>query len=390
MNILFVTDTFPPDVNGVAGTLETLARGLTGLGHQVNVLTTTRGSWASNASHGVGVCSVRSLRVPGYHEVRAGLIGTKKLLAHMKELEVDVIYVAVETLMGLNAINAAKMLGVPVVSGFHTNFHHYADHYRVPFMKRIAARFLRWFHNRTERTLAPSQSTAEHLRAMGVNNVGVLGRGVNTELFDPARRDSALRREWGASDNAPVVLFVGRIAVEKNLPLAVKAMARVMKKIPEARGVFVGGGPKARSLREAHPEFIHAGLRTGECLARHYASADLFLFTSLTETYGNVLPQALASGLVTVSYDYAAAHELVDHGRNGFIAPLRDEAAYLAAIDEACARWNDDSIRRRARETAQTLAWSTVISQFDRELTGAGRAPVELGSLPAASLVASR
>lgn len=389
MNVLFVSDTFPPDVNGVAGTLETLARGLAGLGHKVDVLTTTRGSWASNASHGVGVHSVHSLPVPGYHEVRAGVVGTGKLLAHMKELKADVIYVAVETLMGLSAINAAKILGIPVVSGFHTNFHHYADHYRVPFMKRVAARFLRWFHNRTERTLAPSQSTAEHLRMLGVNNVGVLGRGVNTELFDPARRDSALRREWGASDSTPVVLFVGRVAAEKNLPLAVKGMTRVMEKIPGARGVFVGDGPKARSLREAHPQFIHAGLRTGECLARHYASADLFLFTSLTETYGNVLPQALASGLVTVSYDYAAANELVDHGWNGFTAPLRDETAYLAAVDEACARWSDVSIRRRARETAQTLAWSTVISQFERELTGTSRVPVELGQLPAADLVAS-
>lgn len=389
MNVLIVTDTYPPDINGVARTLETLAEGLARLGHGVDVLTTRRGAGAATDPHRVRVCSVRSVRFPGYREVRAGLVGAGKLRKIMKALGTDVIYVAVETLMGLNAIRAARRLGIPVVSGFHTNFHSYADHYGVWFMKRIAARFLRWFHNLTSRTLAPSRGTAEQLRALGVSNVGILGRGVDTELFSPARRDSALRREWGAADSSPVVVFVGRIAAEKNLPLAVKAMARVMEKHAGARGVFVGEGPKAGWLRRRHPQFVHAGARVGADLARHYASADMFLFTSLTETYGNVLPEAMASGLVTVSFDNAAAHEVVEHGRNGFTAPLHDEAAFLAAVDEAGARWKDASIRRAARETAQTLSWNAIIPEFERELMRAGRVSMSPGPLPASGLAAS-
>jgi len=153
--------------------------------------------------------------------------------------------------------------------------------------------------------------------------------------------------------------------------------------------VFVGGGPKGRSLRENHPQFIHAGARTGVDLARHYASADVFLFASVTETYGNVLPEAMASGLVTVSFDYAAAHELVQSGRNGFTAPFRDEDAFLAAVDGACARWSEASIRREARETAQTLPWSGIIAQFERELKAAGRSSAAPAALRATGLTAS-
>jgi len=389
MNVLIVTDTYPPDINGVARTLETLAEGLARLGHRMDVLTTRRGGGSAGAERGVTVRSVRSVRFPGYQEVRAGLVGAGTLRELMKARGADVIYVAVETLMGLNAIRAAGSLGIPVVSGFHTNFHSYADHYRVPFMKRTAARFLRWFHNRTSRTLAPSHDTAEQLRALGLGNVGVVGRGVDTGLFNPAQRDLALRREWGAVDFSPVVAFVGRIAAEKNLPLAVRAMTRVTEKNPGSRGVFVGDGPKAAWLRRSHPEFIHAGARVGADLARHYASADVFLFTSLTETYGNVLPEAMASGLVTVSFDHASAHELVENGRNGFTAPLHDEGAFLCAVDEAGARWKDASIRRAARETAQTLSWSAVIAEFERELMKAARVSTSPGSLPATGLAAS-
>ncbi len=384
MNSLIVTDTFPPDINGVARTLETLARGLAKRGHTVDVVTTTDGAKAANAAEGVNVRRVWSVRVPGYRDVRAGLVTARWFRELMEIRKPDAVYVAVETLMGLSAIRAARSLGIPLVSGFHTNFHSYADHYRVPFMKNIAAAFMQWVHNRTFRTLTPSRDTAEKLRELGVTNVGVLGRGVKTELFRPDRRDPALRAEWGVDENTPVALFVGRIAVEKNLPLAARAMERLLAARPEARCVFVGDGPKAAWLRANFPQFIHAGARTGEDLARHYASADVFLFPSLTETYGNVLPEALASGLVTVNFDYAAARELIWNRQNGFVAPCRDEEAFLRMADEACARWNDQALRGAARDTSLSLSWDAIVAQFERELLGAGL-NVEATMLPRAA-----
>ncbi|HSJ04315.1 MAG TPA: glycosyltransferase family 1 protein [Verrucomicrobium sp.] len=370
MKFMIISDTFPQDINGVARTLQTLARGLALRGHEVSVVTTTEVSGGENRTHGVDVKAINSLPVPGYDGIRMGLATRRFFQRRIGDFKPDGIYVAVETLMGCNAIRAARQCAKRVVSGFHTNFHSYSDDYRLPFFKKAAMWYLQWIHNRTARTLTPSQSTADQLRSLGIKNVGVLGRGVDTDLFTPARRDPELRQSWGADENTPVALFVGRIAAEKNLPLAVKAFQRVQEICPAARGVFVGDGPKAAWLRDHHPGFTHAGARTGEDLARHYASADLFIFPSLSETFGNVLTEALASQLVTVSYDYAAAHQFVTHGSNGFVAPERDEPAFLAATEQALAHWNDESLRTAARQTALKLSWSAIVEQFEQELLG--------------------
>ncbi len=370
MKFMIVSDTFPPDINGVARTLQTLALGLSERGHEVHVITTTEGARSENAAHGVQVESVGALPVPGYDGIRLGLTSRRYIAERIREIQPDAMYVAVETLMGCSAIRAARQSGVRVVSGFHTNFHTYSHDYSLPLLKSVAMRYLKWLHNRTARTLTPSESTAVQLRELGIENVGVLGRGVDTNLFRATRRDAALRTSWGASDSTPVAMFVGRIAAEKNLPLAVKAFQQIMQDHPGARCVFVGDGPKAAWLREEHPEFVFAGARTGEDLARHYASADLFIFPSLTETFGNVLTEALASSLVTVSFDYAAARQHVRHAENGFVASLDDADAFLASTRTALAHWQDMPLRQAARDTAAGLSWSVIIEQFERELAG--------------------
>lgn len=367
---MIVSDTFPPDINGVARTLQTLSRGLAERGHEVHVITTTEGARQENAAHGVTVESVSALPVPGYDGIRLGLTSRRYIAERIREIRPDAMYVAVETLMGCNAIRAARQHGVRVVSGFHTNFHTYSHDYRLPLLKSAAMRYLKWLHNRTARTLTPSESTAGQLRELGIQNVGVLGRGVDTKLFHPGRRDESLRASWGAADSTPVAMFVGRIAAEKNLPLAVKAFQNLSQINPATKCVFVGDGPKAARLREEHPEFVFAGARTGEDLARHYASADLFVFPSLTETFGNVLTEALASGLVTVSFDYAAARQHVDHGKNGFVAKPDDTEDFLNSTRQALARWQDTPLRQAALNTASSLSWSAIIEQFERELAG--------------------
>lgn len=366
MNFMIVTDTFPPDINGVARTLQTLARGLAGRGHAVHVVTTNEGAeWDSGT---VSLKRVRSISLPGYSEVTLGLISRGMMADEIREKKPDAMYVAVETPMGVSAIRAARKAGVGVVSGFHTNFHTYATDYQVPVLGQAMASYLRWVHNRTHRTLTPSQGMADALRNMGIRNVGVMGRGVDGDLFRPTRRDAALRAEWGAGEDTPVALFVSRIAAEKNLPLAVRTFQRLQQIRPDTKCVFVGDGPKLPGLKEEHPEFIYAGAKTGTDLGRHFASADVFVFPSLTETFGNVVTEALASGLVTVAFDYAAAKQCIRHGENGFVAPLRDEAAFLSSAELALARWNDSALRQAAFETGRALSWSAIIEQFEREL----------------------
>jgi glycosyltransferase involved in cell wall biosynthesis len=339
-------------------------------GHEVDIITTIDDSRAENANHGVHVEAIAALPLPGYEGVRLGLSSRQFFADRIAQLRPDALYVAVETFMGWNAIRAARHCAVRVISGFHTNFHAYSRDYRLPLLRNLVMRYFRWLHNRTARTLAPSEGTAAQLRSEGVENVGVLGRGVDTALFNPAKRDASLRASWGATEETPVAIFVGRLAAEKNLPLAVAAFQRITDANPSARCVFVGDGPKAAWLRRTYPQFIHAGARVGEDLARHYASADLFIFPSLTETFGNVLTEALASGLVTVSFDYAAAKQHVRHGENGFVAKPEDSTAFLDATRQALDACWKPPLRQEARATAQNLSWPVIVEQFERELAG--------------------
>lgn len=370
MKIMIVSDTYPPDINGVARTLQVLAAGLAKRGNTVQVITTTCGAKSENESKGVQLQSVFAIPVPCYEGIRMGIASQLYFHEQFDRFQPDALYVAVETFMGTSAVQVARQRGVRVVSGFHTNFHHYSKNYRLPLLKRGLIGYLRYFHNRTVRTLTPSETTAGQLREIGIENVGVLGRGVDTDLFSPGQRDPALRQSWGAEVDDPVAIFVGRIAPEKNLPLVVRSFHRIRERNPRARCVFVGDGPSASWLRKEYPEFIHAGARTGSDLAKHYASADLFVFPSLSETFGNVLTESLASGLVSVSYDYAAARQYVRHGHNGFVAEPDDEAAYLESVDSALAHWDDQRLRQNATATAIKLSWNAIVEQFERELSG--------------------
>lgn len=369
MNIMIVTDTYPPDINGVARTLQTFAHGLSERGHKVVVVTTTADHEDQGRKAGVKVIGMSAMPLPGYAGIRIGLVSRRQMEELITIHQTEAMYVAVESLMGLNAVRAAGRMGVSTVSGFHTNFHTYSQDYSLPILRQGAESYLRHVHNRTARTLTPSESTAQQLRDMGIRNVGVLGRGVDTKLFNPDRRDLALRKEWGVvSDDTPVAMFVGRIAAEKNLPLVVKSFQQIMQQKPDARCVFVGDGPMAAELKSSYPEFIHAGARTGTDLARYYASADLFIFPSLSETFGNVITEAMASGLVTVSFNYAATLQNVKHGVNGFAATYGEEDSFLRTVNEALEHSHHSAIRNAAVSTAAGLSWDAIIAQFEHEL----------------------
>lgn len=367
MRLLLITDTYPPEINGVARTLSTLARGLTARGHAVEVVT-TRAAEPDEPEGTPARHLVPSLPLPGYPGLRVGLATRGRLRRLFERFRPDVLYVATETPLGLAAIRAASKAGIPVVSGFHTNFQTYLGDYAPPGVAALARPLLCALHNRTARTLTPSADTAAMLRTWGIRDVGVLGRGVDTTLFDPARRCTELRRSWGAGDATPVALYVGRVAAEKNLDLLVRAFDAFRTIHPQAPCVVVGDGPRRQALQAAHPDFVFAGNQTGEELARHYASADVFLFPSVTETFGNVVLEALAAGLLPVAYDYAGPRQLIRHDTNGWLAPLGDETGFLNCTTTAASGWNDAGRRARARSVALEHGWPQVIEQFEAEL----------------------
>lgn len=361
MRVTFVSDTYSPQANGVANTLERLVKGLRELEHEVDVIRP-----AALACEEEGL-EVPSLSLPGYKEIRFGLPMKLVLQSRWQKRRPDVIYVATEFPLGASAISAARALGIPAASGFHTNFQQYVAHYQMPLLERATMGYLRHVHNRSTCTFVPCRDIIRELESCGFENLQLLPKGVDTKLFSPKKRSQHLRHEWGVRDGGTVGIYVGRIAAEKNLPLVVRTFLEIRQRIPDFKGVFVGDGPKLEELKRQHPEFIYTGVKRGEELATCYASADLFVFASKTETFGNVTLEAMASGLSVVAFDYAAARLHIVDGKNGYAAPFGDEEAFIEAALEA-ANTNQELIKEAARKSARKVRWKKVVARFEKQL----------------------
>jgi glycosyltransferase involved in cell wall biosynthesis len=372
-HICIVTETYPPEVNGVAMTLSHLVAGLRSQGHAVSVVRPRRQSSERSRDNGdPTVTVVPGLPIPGYKGAHVGLPARGLLQGCWTQHRPDVVYVATEGPLGWSAVRTAQRLRIPVLSGFHTNFDSYSKHYRLGWLQPLIFHYLCRFHNRTTGTLVPSVDLRDRLQAVGIHNVSVLGRGVDSQLFTPERRCAALRRTWGVSDSDLAVLYVGRVASEKNLGLAVAAYRAIQQFSASVKFIVVGDGPLRAPLQKAHPDLIFCGVQIGEQLAKHYASADVFLFPSETETFGNVTLEAMASGLVVLAYNYAAAHMHMTHGETGVLVPYGEPQAFIdAAVKLARAPQSLDTIRQQARAYVGSVNWQCVVERFVTLLTGA-------------------
>ncbi len=377
VKIALVTETFPPEVNGVAMTFGVIARELGRRGHEVTVYRPRRDDLPiSGSTREFAEVVVPGFPIPGYALLRMGLPAGGRLRRTWAEERPDLVHVVTEGPLGASAVTAARALGIPVTSSFHTNFHAYARHYGAAPVTRLVLAWLRRVHNRTRRTFVPTRELGEELATLGFQNLAVLSRGVDTWQFHPARRAPELRQKWGAGPHTPVVLHVGRMAPEKNYELLFQAYAAMRAVNPALRFVLAGEGPLKARLQRAHPDCIFAGFFSREEIGRYYASADIYIHASRTETFGNVLTEAMASGLAVAGFDYAAARRFVVHGENGLAVPFESpaaliEAAELLAADEfLCAK-----IRGSARAAVEAQSWENVVERFEADLVvaAAGR-----------------
>jgi len=366
LRIAIVTETYPPEINGVAMTIARMVDGLLEMGHHVQMVRPRqhRDDQAQQRERYTEVLA-RGIPLPRYPGLKMGLPAERKLLKLWSEVRPDLVHIVTEGPLGWSALRTARRLQLPVVSDFHTNFHQYSRDYGFGWLHKPIAGYLRNFHNKGDATLVPTQAMRDDLIAEGYTAVRVVSRGVDTLLYNPGRRSVALRASWGLQGDAPVAIYVGRLAPEKNLPLVLHTFEQLAAVAPQARLVLVGDGPSRAELQRRYPQHVFAGMRTGEDLATHYASGDLFLFPSLTETFGNVTTEAMASGLAVIAYDYAAAGQLIVDGENGFVAPCGNEQAFaqaaLRALGEPLRR---TAARQRARLTAERLSWRNVVRDF--------------------------
>ncbi|WP_231940894.1 glycosyltransferase family 4 protein [Acidihalobacter aeolianus] len=369
LRIALVTETWPPEINGVANTLRHWAGGLLERGHRIQLTRPRQGHHDRSRIEvgGLEECLVPGVPIPGYRGLRFGLPVARALRRNWARFRPTIVYIATEGPLGMAALRVARRLGIPAITGFHTRFDYYSRHYRLGWLEPAIRRVLLRFHNRSTGTLVPTRELADKLMEQGFHNARVVSRGVNTQLFNPQRRDGELRRAWGLPDeHTPVVLYVGRLAPEKNIALAVSTFRHMQQRTPELRFVLVGHGPHEAILRRENPDLIFAGPRVGEDLARHYASSDIFLFPSVSETFGNVVLEAMASGLAVVGFDYAAGREHIKSGINGLLAPLGEENTFEEiAANLAQAPTQLERLRLAARHTAETLDWSHITDQLE-------------------------
>lgn len=359
VRLALVTDTFAPQLNGVTRTLERLVATARERGAAVEVFTTSDPAAIGTA----GVQRAPSIPFWGYPQLRLAAPGARRLARALERWRASLVHVATPFGMGLAGRRAALSSGIPLVSSYHTHFTAYARFYGLGALNGAGWRFLRWFHNGTRRTYCPTATVARELEGRGFLNTAVWGRGVDTAAFSPRWRDSEGRRALGLGDNELVVAYVGRVAREKGLDDLLGAM-RLLRQLPDAppcRLLVVGDGPDLDGCRiRAGGDAVFTGRRTGEHLSRLYASADLFVFPSTTDTFGNVMLEAMASALPVIAADTPVSRELLGSGTASFYAPgeSRDLASHIA-------RWGRDPALRRAAglagvTTASARSWSRV------------------------------
>ncbi|MEU0835182.1 glycosyltransferase family 1 protein [Streptomyces sp. NPDC005969] len=343
MRVVIVTESFPPDVNGVAHCTLQTARHLAARGHEPLVIapatagaaTTSRpasppypgtagGTDLFASAEPCPVVRVPSLPLPGYSQVRVALPSrrlTAALIAHRAEL----VHLAGPFVLGVRGMAAAARLGLPTVAVYQTDLAGYARTY-LGAGENTAWRRMRAVHSAADRTLAPSTAAVRDLTDHGVERVQLWPRGVDTVRFRPALRDEALRRRL-APGGEKLVGYVGRLAPEKHVELLAGACG-----LPGVRVVVVGDGPSGASLRAALPGAAFLGRRTGDDLARIVASLDMFVHTGPYETFCQTVQEAMASGVPVIAPAAGGPLDLVDHGRTGLLVPPRDADAVRAAV----------------------------------------------------------
>jgi phosphatidylinositol alpha 1,6-mannosyltransferase len=368
MRVVIVTESFPPDVNGVAHCALQTARHLVDRGHAPLVVAPAPAPGNKpDASAPCPVVHVPSLPLPGYPQVRVAL-PSRRLAAALIEHRADVVHLASPFILGVRGMAAAARLGVPAVAVYQTDLAGYARTY-VGAGEAAAWRRIRSVHSAADRTLAPSSAAMHDLEAHGVPRVRLWARGVDTVRFRPDHRDEALRREL-APNGELIVGYVGRLAPEKQVELLAGVCG-----LEGVRVVVVGDGPSQEHLTEALPGAVFLGRRTGDELARIFASLDVFAHTGPFETFCQTVQEAMASGVPVVAPAAGGPLDLVDHGRTGFLVPPRDADAVRDAVRALAA----DPVLRAdfgatARATVEGRTWAAVgdqlISHYDDVLAG--------------------
>lgn len=351
-------------MDGPVRALNTLVGYLEREGHEALIFAPTTKEPAFK--HTGTLISVPSISLPGKRsEYRIGLGLRGRAMRELEAFKPDIIHIAAPDYTGLNALNYARDHNIPAVASFHTRFDTYPRYYNMRWLEKYLTRYMRHFYGRCAHVYAPSHSMADELRVDRIgNDIRLWTRGVDSALFNPDKRDLGWRREIGFSDDQIVVAFVGRLVLEKGLNLFADAFNLAQQDTPKLGALIVGDGPERAAFEHMLPHGVFVGYQQGAGLARAYASADIFFNPSITETFGNVTLEAMASGLPSICARAAGSTSLVEDAKTGFLA-----APDAAGFAEKLTRLGADPALRgqlgaNARARSAEFSWDAVLSEL--------------------------
>lgn len=375
MRVLYCTDTYPPQVNGVSIVTALSVAGLVRRGWGCAVLAPrypaeTHAAWGGAEGGGAHVTEFPSVALPGYPEIRIALPRTSQVTRIIRHFEPDLVHCETEFGLGRASQRAALRNGVPVVSSYHTDFSRYTEAYGASVLRRVVGGIIGRYHRRSARVYTPSMAARTDLLRMGVREVEVWGRGVDTELFHPGRRSDAFRAALGMGSRF-TFLHVGRLAAEKRPEQVLEAFRHACTLVP--RGVMhliiAGTGPREAALRAmAPPGVTFLGVLDRQSrLPDLYANSDAFLFTSVTETLGLVVLEAMASGLPVIAVPAGGVADHLRDGVNGMACRERDIEGMARAMVTLASEWQfRQHLARGARRTAEGLGWESELDRLDQ------------------------
>ncbi len=353
MRIALFSEVFLPKIDGITTRLRYTLECLRDAGHEALVFAPDP---AVAEQAGARVVRVPSLPFWPYPGVR-GALPDPRIALELARFRADVVHVVGPVCLGVYGVLAARALRLPLVASYHTDLPRYLPLYGLGFAARVGWPLLRRLHNAAHLNLCPSTATRAELRRQGIHSVSIWRGGVDTERFHPARRSTAMRlRLGGGRADAPLLLYVGRLAPEKRLD----SLCAVLDALPDARLAFVGDGPDRHRLKRcfARRPVTFTGFLSGDELAAAYASADVFVMPSTTETLGFVVLEAMSSGLPVVAAAAGGLVDLVRHGSNGVLYDPTRPGESVAAVRELCAdRDRRRSLAQQARKTAEDATW---------------------------------
>ncbi|QFT90287.1 GDP-mannose-dependent alpha-mannosyltransferase [Bacillus sp. THAF10] len=370
MKIAIFTDTFTPEVNGVAKTLKRFTTYLDSKGIEYRVFAPESPSKDLFSSQ---VHRFASLPFFLYPECRLAIPNMLSVKTELLKFQPDLIHVATPFNIGLCGLHYAKKLNIPVVGSYHTDFDKYLDYYDLPFLTKVLWSYMRWFHRPLRKIFVPSTSTQDHLRKHGFTNTSIWPRGVDCSIFQPTHSSNHLKNKYHIKEKY-VLSYVGRLAPEKDIALLPEIQAALPASIRhDVHWLLVGDGPLKQELhKKAPPNITFAGFQSGDGLSEIYAGSDLFVFPSATETFGNVVLESLASGTPVVGADAGGVRTIIQQGVTGHLCKPKDVSSFAAAIHSLLSDHEKrDQMSIAGRQYALEQSWDAIFEKLLKDYESA-------------------